>query len=512
MIEAKSPDDVDTGSTNIDQGERLRYLNWASLVVVLVTLGLALGATMYYVLAAHETDVIWASALMLVSSVLILFGALSLIQVEIRPSLLMIAIGVSEIFKNLLWIFYVASLDHPRVLSHATAFSGSALFLAIVMVVAVFQLTAWVLRYASDGEKRIDVHDDQATKAHEGFSGSGKLVVEQLLENRLHAACGLIVAFLHVAYFMSFAIAFNDLLHDHKTLRRTVPRLTAPPELAPATNDPTSAVRSDELKRVYWFTFSKNSASLACTKNINMRHFPKESPLWDAQTSRDQRLEALQLSGDCRDEYERIWWNLVQLRDLREHLRDTLNADAYAGYRFEVVAHATEPSPKGDFSSNYELSLARAQQVKYLLENLISEEDEYQDSHGAAVNAEWILVPVGSGHLALIADSKKVSDAMKAQGVDAKLAAEFKVTRVPPSLASRHRKWLDDVSNAGAGNLLDYLYFMIYTITTTGNGDLIPAAGYVQFAAALASIFEVFFIVVVFNVVLALRKNSAQLA
>src|SRR4051794_39448363 len=69
--------------------------------------------------------------------------------------------------------------------------------------------------------------------------------------------------------------------------------------------------------------------------------------------------------------------------------------------------------------------LWRAQQVKFLLENLILEENEYKDDHGAAINAEWILVPTGSGDLTLSGDTKGISVAMKEQHVDARLTAEL---------------------------------------------------------------------------------------
>jgi hypothetical protein len=54
--------------------------------------------------------------------------------------------------------------------------------------------------------------------------------------------------------------------------------------------------------------------------------------------------------------------------------------------------------------------------------------------------------------------------------------------------------------------LMDYLYFAIYTITTTGYGDIKPITPYAKFLCTLANITEFFFIVVFFNTLLSLKR------
>lgn len=49
-------------------------------------------------------------------------------------------------------------------------------------------------------------------------------------------------------------------------------------------------------------------------------------------------------------------------------------------------------------------------------------------------------------------------------------------------------------------DLLDYLYFMIYTITTTGYGDFQPTSAMVKFICSVANLLEVLFLVLIFNV------------
>jgi len=57
--------------------------------------------------------------------------------------------------------------------------------------------------------------------------------------------------------------------------------------------------------------------------------------------------------------------------------------------------------------------------------------------------------------------------------------------------------------------LMDYLYFMIYTTTTTGYGDLRPASPFAKFVVSVANLIEVFFVVIFFNLVIgALRPKQ----
>jgi ion channel len=58
--------------------------------------------------------------------------------------------------------------------------------------------------------------------------------------------------------------------------------------------------------------------------------------------------------------------------------------------------------------------------------------------------------------------------------------------------------------------LLDYMYFTLYTITTTGYGDIVPTTEYAKFLCSLANILEVFFLVVFFNVLVAVKNDGRE--
>ncbi|MFH1060768.1 MAG: potassium channel family protein [Pseudomonadota bacterium] len=57
-------------------------------------------------------------------------------------------------------------------------------------------------------------------------------------------------------------------------------------------------------------------------------------------------------------------------------------------------------------------------------------------------------------------------------------------------------------------DLLDYIYFSVYTITTTGYGDIIPITPWAQFLTIVANLFELTFMVIFFNVVFNSRINA----
>jgi hypothetical protein len=56
--------------------------------------------------------------------------------------------------------------------------------------------------------------------------------------------------------------------------------------------------------------------------------------------------------------------------------------------------------------------------------------------------------------------------------------------------------------------LMDYTYFTIYTITTTGYGDIVPTTTYAKFLCSSANILEVFFLVVFFNALLSVKREE----
>jgi hypothetical protein len=68
-------------------------------------------------------------------------------------------------------------------------------------------------------------------------------------------------------------------------------------------------------------------------------------------------------------------------------------------------------------------------------------------------------------------------------------------------------KAMSDKNSSIPLSLMDYMYFTIYTITTTGYGDIVPTTTYAKFLCTFANILEVFFFVVFFNALLSAKKR-----
>jgi hypothetical protein len=57
---------------------------------------------------------------------------------------------------------------------------------------------------------------------------------------------------------------------------------------------------------------------------------------------------------------------------------------------------------------------------------------------------------------------------------------------------------------------MDYMYFSIYTITTTGYGDIVPTTAYAKFVTSVVNIFEVIFLVIFFNAIISLKGRRGD--
>jgi hypothetical protein len=93
---------------------------------------------------------------------------------------------------------------------------------------------------------------------------------------------------------------------------------------------------------------------------------------------------------------------------------------------------------------------------------------------------------------------------------DPKLLVEVAVRPQEDCLDSQLRKSIEDKRKHL--ELLDYVYFTIYTITTTGYGDMIPISPEAKVITIMANLLEVFFLVIFFNVILAsIRPGSVYM-
>jgi hypothetical protein len=155
------------------------------------------------------------------------------------------------------------------------------------------------------------------------------------------------------------------------------------------------------------------------------------------------------------------------------------------GVRVVLAGYSDDLPVSGSYKSNFELSLARISQV---IVNLVSrlEKKDAQREWGRSI--EWLPLPSAS--------EQGFFDGGKRIG-DERLSVEVVLLR----------------SDGDRGKnlcLLDYIYFGVYTITTTGYGDIIPISAYAKFITTVANFFEIFLIVVFFNVLLSFLREEHE--
>lgn len=176
--------------------------------------------------------------------------------------------------------------------------------------------------------------------------------------------------------------------------------------------------------------------------------------------------------------------------NLIKEAKNISNQHGYRYIRIVLIGHCSiEPVAEGSkkYSSNYELSEARARQVKWML--LKKLEQEIREIY--EYNVEWEILPMSHEEAEKEkSDSKYNPKQWRSVGVY--------IYKISPK-----RRPLTP-------SLLDYIYFTIYTITTTGYGDIMPVTSHAKFITSIANIFEVFFIVIFFNALFTLGGKQQQ--
>lgn len=196
--------------------------------------------------------------------------------------------------------------------------------------------------------------------------------------------------------------------------------------------------------------------------------------------------------------------------------------------RVTVVGHASDKIISrsfGTYSSNYELSEHRVM-------NAIHELTEFLErgSHESFINIDWDPLPRSNKGPRLVPRPREdlaiFEDEEARRLLDPELAVEvaIKPVREDPAWVELRRAKLEheiaklheDIGRLRYDpgrrlHLLDYMYFSIYTITTTGYGDIIPISGKSKFLASVSNFFEVFFLVVFFNVLLSMARTDQEL-
>jgi hypothetical protein len=377
------------------------------------------------------------------------------------------------------------------------------------------------------------------------------------------------VLFLGVAYLFGFALAFHDkstiarkkewpalhMVNLHSQDDAYTASVGEPPgkggetpkgAIDQAAQSTTSQAGADVLstgeQEEFCFYFEEVKASLTYSKENCTTGNPKRS---DAYPPKPQIF------------------NSCSLQAIVEKLRETMEQGGRV--KITLLGHSdNEPikftnSSSTRYLSNYELSESRAQNVRYEI-LLKLRESKFQNID----NIEWVVFPAADEALnqinrgAIREDmfrpeeikntevqvnsnrtgfADQIEKYFTTESIDHKLPPQEKrvvIATIEPisenpvvlkpdqmkNLTADQHQTLDEVkllkeaqseyiaqTRSKSMRLMDYMYFSLYTITTTGYGDIVPTTAYAKFVTSLANICEVLFLVVFFNALISIRGD-----
>jgi len=381
-------------------------------------------------------------------------------------------------------------------------------------------ITFYMLRIASDMSKR--------TGPPPASPSADDPLITELLGNKMLAVAGVLVAFLHVTYAMTFALAFSDGagksdLFAHRYVDEKPAPSSVPPKgageagLCETTTDPV-------VRRLF---FAESAATLSCTEAMRAEviRLKRKSDICD-KYDLDLSIQALdnisvpQCDGDPLKSTAKAdvdaqvatrkflrhaaAWNVRQLHELSSVFRQLAWSGKGTSYQIEIRGHANDTKFKTSpaaYASDHEISKQRADQVERVLGKIFR--DATSDMEAPAVR--WLSYGVSNEEEFLDDKNWPLKPKDKETPVlDKKLSAEIQTLTIADSFQDRRLR----SANPGRRtlNLTDYLYFTVYTITTTGYGDIIPISSYAKFVVTIANLMELLFIVLIVNLVANARQ------
>ena len=298
--------------------------------------------------------------------------------------------------------------------------------------------------------------------------------------------------FLSISYLFAFAFAFHDKSHYEEKKRPALYMKNLDPLENNTAQTQSGPTESQPNSNEYTFEFDQGTAILAY-EDTEKIFYPPTIELDEIKRMHDNNHKSM---NDC----------IEKIRELMQGSRRV---------RISIIGKADENPPQTLlYKSNYELAEARAKNVeRIMMEILLSTEKTIWS------NIEWFTFslssenPLGFRETVLAGTREKAEKQSEDEDNSPKRVVDVLIAPIAddPGLIQM-KQYREQLSRKDfkSLNLLDYIYFSNYTITTTGYGDIIPTTPYAKFLCSLANIYEVFFLVVFFNALLSLRSDKAS--
>ena len=337
-----------------------------------------------------------------------------------------------------LWWTFNLREKFKELLPYAASFG---LVWALVLGIVVFYVTARIMGLAD---------------------GKGEKFKKVLREHPFLVVCFFLTIFTFIALFLSLSLALHDqdLRLNHKSLGLFAREVGSPAE---------GQDGDDEVPPASPFTilFRRGSASVESIA-------PPESPSKEGEEG-----EAPSNPEDLR--------KLHNGKHL-QRLTDAILAAAEKDHVRVVLAGHSDDFPidskSTTYKSNFELSESRIHNVIVGVLDQLTRKPQREWRR----NIEWLALPCASEQGFLRQGERRSGESLSVEVI------------LLPSDGDR----FSNANHLGGRSLdlQDYLYFGIYTITTTGFGDIIPVSAYAKFITTVANFFAIFLLAVFFNVLL----------
>ncbi len=312
--------------------------------------------------------------------------------------------------------------------------------------------------------------------------------------------------FMSISFLFGFAFAFHDLSY-----RKTPESDSAQPNTSQDVSQIKPALyvenlASDEDKNKEEKTPAKEPAKSTRDMSLGCFYFESGKAKFIAEDRTDELAEADSTDIKKRIGYQRDDTNNKQSSKLLTQIK---NNSSQGILRITLIGRADDKKSGNIYPSNYALSEARINVIRYVITtNLYSSNDRTWQS------IDWVTVPYSNEDSKLIKgncmDLKKDVDS-------GRRVVEVYLNMVSPDAETLETNILQKMQMEAlknkykTPNLMDYMYFSIYTISTTGYGDIKPATNYAKFLVSLENFFEVFFLVCFMNTLIALKSKTITL-
>ncbi|MEO6191681.1 MAG: ion channel [Thermoanaerobaculia bacterium] len=295
---------------------------------------------------------------------------------------------------------------------------------------------------------------DQAEESLEAFR-------KEISQHSFQIVCFFLSLFLSVTFAMGFAFALHD---KYERTKEGWALCVTPPPGVTATADGHQAAKNGAM-------------SGAMPPPLLMRFEPGKA-----------EVQAKEVSEANQDDKGDIM--MAKNNDSIDKINQRINAESTEEGRLRIIlAGHTDSSDLASskrYKSNYELSDARARCVYLYLTKRF----------GLKNVAEWTVIPLADENSFWGANLKKPEDRRSVEvWIEANGTSSIKLGK-------------PEVSCSRNASLNDYMYFTLYTITTTGHGDIRPVCSETKFMTSICSLFEVFFLIIFFNVLIASRQQQ----